>query len=596
MKNLKDEATTYFVATTALEDFWDKSKPIIFLGEWCMRHSRKEGWENLDHKVVTNMWEDVNKHREAFYYILDLYERVLDSLGNSLNTLHGVNYSNRYWRILLGPWLYHYLSSTYDRFLSIKMIMTDYGQFETMGLKEESFFVPEDTIEFISLINDDPYNLQFYTKIMTFFNIKFEKKYLDITPEQIGYSGPITLKKKFSDKINEVLKSIVRLVSNKNSILMTLSNFRRNNILKMTIGSCGKILPFEFNNSKKIGFMPVNQESRLVVKNFFNINSNNEFEIFLSTVIANDIPKCFIEGYNEIKRGVEKNYPLNIKALFTVYGWYFDETFKQWAGMLTERGVHLLGAQHGGNYGVEEFFFFDRHETKISDRFYSWGWDRFTNTANIVPMPAPKLVDRNKIEAHNNFEGILYTTTSITRYLVRFQEPKSFSDNYENWQKRFVCTISSNIRERIRIRLHGEMFGRDYDMKWKELKYGHLIESYDSISFLESMTQCRIYVCDHLSTTFLEALSANKPTILFWDPEMFVLNSEAEVDYSELRRMGILYYTPEEAAVAINRIYPNVEEWWNDNERQEVIINFCKKYVLVSDSALNQWLRELKKI
>ena len=38
-----------FLATTALQDFWDRERDEIqFLGTWCMLYDRKDNWENLN--------------------------------------------------------------------------------------------------------------------------------------------------------------------------------------------------------------------------------------------------------------------------------------------------------------------------------------------------------------------------------------------------------------------------------------------------------------------------------------------------------------------------------------------------------------------
>jgi putative transferase (TIGR04331 family) len=40
-------------------------------------------------------------------------------LSRELNRVNGVNHSQRYWRIIIGPWLYFFIGIFYDRFLSI---------------------------------------------------------------------------------------------------------------------------------------------------------------------------------------------------------------------------------------------------------------------------------------------------------------------------------------------------------------------------------------------------------------------------------------------------------------------------------------------
>jgi len=78
-----------------------------------------------------------------------------------------------------------------------------------------------------------------------------------------------------------------------------------------------------------------------------------------------------------------------------------------------------------------------------------------------------------------------------------------------------------------------------------------------------SLENCRLYVCDHLSTTFAEALAANKPTVLFCNPETNRLRLDAQPYFDLLRNSGILFDTPETAASAVAAVYGDVEAWWN---------------------------------
>ena len=46
------------------------------------------------------------------------YEKYLANLSEKLNQIHGVNYTERYWRIIIGIWL-RAIDALYDRYLSI---------------------------------------------------------------------------------------------------------------------------------------------------------------------------------------------------------------------------------------------------------------------------------------------------------------------------------------------------------------------------------------------------------------------------------------------------------------------------------------------
>ena len=137
----------YFLATTALEKFWDTTKPIIFLGEWCRLYERRQFWQNIEHKLMTAPYQSQKDAEEAFFFVNKVYEHVLPILASALNDIHGVNYTVRAWRILIGPWLQYYLSAIYDRYTHIKQAIALYPNFTTITLAPNLFVVPQDTLE-----------------------------------------------------------------------------------------------------------------------------------------------------------------------------------------------------------------------------------------------------------------------------------------------------------------------------------------------------------------------------------------------------------------------------------------------------------------
>ena len=105
--------------TTADERTWELDTPVLFLGEWCRIYSRRQIWENISAEVVPYHWDDRDKLKHDFDYIQQLCEELLFELTDQLNSLHGVNYSPRYWHIQLGTWLHVFVSILFDRWSMI---------------------------------------------------------------------------------------------------------------------------------------------------------------------------------------------------------------------------------------------------------------------------------------------------------------------------------------------------------------------------------------------------------------------------------------------------------------------------------------------
>ena len=166
----------YFLATTALEEFWDTSQRLLFLGHWCCRYSRKGRWQAPENRVMPSPWDDPDRFRQAYDYLNEVYERALTCLTGTMNDIHRTRHSERYWRILLGPWLLHYLQVLYDRYISLVEAFKKYPDLTTMGLSKECFVTPRDTRECIDLLLEDHYNLQIITRILKKLGKAFPQK------------------------------------------------------------------------------------------------------------------------------------------------------------------------------------------------------------------------------------------------------------------------------------------------------------------------------------------------------------------------------------------------------------------------------------
>lgn len=574
-----------FLATTALEEFWDTSMPILFLGEWCRRYSRRLFWEPIDGLVLSGPWKNKHKLFHAYNYVNKLYEILLDSLTEKLNEIHGTSYSKRYWRIVIGPWLSWFTSVLFDRYSLIKKASEDYPDFYTIGLSERSYAIPLDTADFINKVCDDGYNLQLFSKILTFVGKDFSKKPYRI-PNTANNSSAMPLLKKIAIKLYKLLAPII----NTNAVYLKSSNFSRFVELKMFLSSKGKIVPI-MGEVDIFPFLSKNEEIRAEFREL--TLGNSEFEKLVQYILPDEIPQCFIEGFKKINEQTSY-YPKNVKAIFSSNCWYFDEVFKQWAANSAEQGTLLLGAPHGGNYSSVKYNKSFIHELSITDKYYSWGLDLSSCGKKVKPMPVPMLIGRRIKKYSKTPFSILYATSSDPRYLLQFPFTVEQRASYIEWQKRFIFTVNLEVRPKIRVRLRAQDFGWDFTERWKDWYPPVVLENIKEISFLESLKKCSLFICDTLSTTFMESLWLNKPTIAFWDPNNLELLCEAQPYFEQLRKAEILYNSPEEAAEKLNSInYNNLSEWWFNSSVQEARKIFCRKFAMSSQDNIKLWVTEL---
>lgn len=586
-----DGNTNVFLATTALEEFWDTSKHIVFLGEWCLLYSRRSFWKSLNNQLLGSPFDDSETAHAAYHYVNGIYERILPLIGDVLNTIHGTCYSQRYWRIIIGPWLLFYLPVIYDRYSHLRYALDQYPDCTTIVLSESSFITPSDALDFVSLVNDDTFNLQVYTKLLATLGKNFPCKVVQMAQNPLHRKDTgVSWKRKALGYLAGIYARSCAKASQ--SIFFRSSYFSRASEFHLLIRNIGKIFPILpplFEQS----WPPCNNDIR---KNLPKIEiGHSEFEQCLSAILFSDMPRCFVEGFCHINRKAQNIYPKIPKAIFSSNGWYLEEVFKHWAAISAENGTLLMGTPHGGSYGGEANMLDENHETAIVDRYYSWGWERTDCVAEVIPFPATKLVGRKKIGASNRETGILWVTTSMARYLRLFPHVPKYFCEYLSWQPRFAETLSEEIMASIRVRPHFADYGWDIIQRLEECIPGVSIET-RNVPFQESLVNCRLYVCDHFSTTFAEALAANKPTVLFWNPRTNKLRPDAQPYYDLLRKNGILFDTPECAGAAVNQIYDDVETWWNDPERQNAVKIFCERFARNSPDAIELWVAEFKRI
>ncbi len=582
-----------FLATTAIEDFWDTSQHIIFLGGWCKRYSRKIFWQDIASETMPSYFEDEKSH-EAYCYLNILYERLLSVLSGQMNKIHGTNFSVRYWRIILGSWLISYIHVMYDRYKNLEHFLKLYPDFTSICLDKECFIIPKDTIHFACHVRNDDYNLQLYSSMLSVLGYKFPTKKLSVSLPDVGM---YFLGKK--ESIKNILKYLYEIINrifyNGEQVFLRNTYFSYLSLIKLFFKTKGAIRPCIYGYQNLPDF-PVDYKARSILTkcNF----GENEFEKALISLIPFDMPKNMVEGFSLLREKVKNEFIAEPKVIMSSISWWFDNTFQVWAAESAEKGAMLLGVQHGGNYGIAKDLFQEDIELNIVDKFYSWGWKRSDSYAKVIPMPAPKLVELKKKSSKKSNE-VLYVLASYPRYLCQFPWSTGYWENYFFNQTLFISHLSELIMSGLRVRPYREDSGWDVKDRIKELFPKIRIEGWD-IPFSASLSNCSVYICDHplQSTTFIESLVNNKPTVLFYNPA-FAANKfrdEAADLFSQLKSNSIIFDDPISAAEHLNSVYGSIDIWWNEPKRQEAVRNFLYRFGRTSPTWLQDWSQEISNV
>ena len=162
------------------------------LGHWCC-HYKQNSKRFFDDKILSHPWDKFATFQKDYKEIQKIYEASLLTMQEILNELFNKNYSLRYWRILIGPWLNAIISIYYEKKLLInKSKKIKKAKIIRFKFKREDY-IPNSTQDFIARTSSDEWNYYFFLDILqNSLNEKFKFKEINL------FLKPDNKKKKYT--------------------------------------------------------------------------------------------------------------------------------------------------------------------------------------------------------------------------------------------------------------------------------------------------------------------------------------------------------------------------------------------------------------
>ena len=580
-----------FLATTAISEFWDKSSDILFLGEWCLRYDRRNEWEGLSYEVLPYPWTDRDEKHRAYSYCSHVYEVILPDLAAYCNRLHGVSFSLRYWRIVIGEWLWRYIQIIYDRYICIRMSLESAKDLTTILLSEDSYQYATDNLEFVkgcasfSDMGLGIYNLQIYSQILRILGFKSPSK--SYVHPQIPNSEIAKEVYNFKSTGKEVSSLLIDLLFKlpPEVQVVFVGNFKigRKYLLKLSLKNLLKYR--ELNIKDVVQELSPDRNTR---KDFCEMRSEDSFHNICLKMMEYCFPMMFVEGFKQSRekaQGYIRNVP---DIILSPVSWRFNTSTAIYIAECVEKGAKLIGVQHGGGYGLYKMDSLLDHELEAVDRFISWGWT--DNNKKIIPLPAFNSNEKVRKYTVDKEDIILFVSNSHKLYLTGFQSsPVSTTfENYLSWQKKFVLSLKEEVRNIFLFRLYPKEYGFFKKLRLQDTVKGLKYDNFKT-SFIERAKKSRLVVIDNNQTTFLEAIALNIPTVIFWDMNLWEIRSSAKRFFDDLKEVKVFHDSPESAADFINENYMDIDKWWESKKVQHVVNEFRYTYARTSKNLTNDW-------
>jgi putative transferase (TIGR04331 family) len=571
--------------TSALKETWpSEDVPVIFLGEWCKIYDDKILWQDRDYIVAPYHWDDREKLHEDFDYLNQVYESLLVSLAEKLNEIHETHYSNRYWRILIGQWLSYFIQILFDRWSVVDQVTKHYSISEVFIIKRQNEnLVPDDITAFMKLIVDDEWNEMICGKVILSqinkLNIslinrrKFRPSKAEHLPKQ-----PIFSKEKLKKIGKKFLYSASKFPSYTNNHFIFNSYLHPINYMKLNF-KLGQIpVLWAHQHVDTIAF-----DNNLRNNLAFERQGDDQFTSFVCAMIFDNIPKAFLEGFKSLREKTQKlKWPKNPKSISTAVAWNSDTMFCFYAAEKVEQGSKFFVLQHGGNYGIAKFNSNESHQIEISDKFLTWGWGDnhsklkpvgYFKTSLLKPKPQP---NGSALLIQLSLPKQSYTLYSCPISLCQWLE-------YMDQQFEFVNKLPATIRNSLNIRCSPNDYGGNQKNRWED---NNQVLRDNTISFMADLRQSRLAISTYNSTTFIETLTLNFPTIIFWNPKHWELRPSTYGLFDELKSANIFHETPECAAKHASFIWDDINDWWFSREVQSARESFCNQFAATPSDAI----------
>jgi putative transferase (TIGR04331 family) len=572
---------------------WKFDQPVLFLGRWCLREHDRNLWENMDALIAVPTGATSNDRYLMLEEARNIESKLFPRFTRILNEFHGLNYDERYWKIVLGHWFRETIDLLINR---IQTIEKCFNEFEISGMAIYEFLTPISPgatySDAVSKTNDDNWNAQVFNKIIELLGIEvIQDKVLKYEIKPISAKSEIALKTDFRKQTKEYIYYFCRRVASKlaresdavivNSYLPLEKEF----LLNISLGQFPqwRLTP---------RFEPIrefNVDIRMALGQKLKLSDNTKMEEIVTSLLFDLIPVCYLEGFYELSQVSElADWPRKPRFIFSSNNFVYDEVFKVWTANKVFQGIPYFAGQHGNDYGVNRYLQ-QTIEEETSDRFLTWGWKRGLEQHT----PAFLFKNISNPKRKNKKKPGLILIEGILGFRINVWDQSDQFEKYMREQFRFVLCLESCIRQELTVRLHtahNQMLGEE-DLRWQNFDRTIKVDS-GSIPIRDLWQENRIIVHSYDSTGLLETLEANIPTIAFWQNRLDHLVDEAIPYYNLLIGAGIVHLTPESAAIKINEVWDDVEKWWKSSQVQRAREIFCSQYARTSKRPI----RDLKKI
>lgn len=553
----------------------DISIHYINAGAWT-----KAPWqEKASNSTLEHYTSHVNEMEEICSYTQDYADRILkhwvDNDSKSSTDFKSYN-------ILFRFWLVAFISVVYDRYKNVLNATSKCRDTPFLLAGSNSVFEkrPKSTSAYMQLIKTDQYNNVIYEDIIRYFKLEY------VIVENVLKPAALVSRNTNRSIVVRLIIAISKLllkITPQKVVLYRPYVGKRDSILCQLL-----LLQFPmFYDSVEIQGRDNGKKFQL--KNDLETIAKSEFEKLFANLLPQYVPQSLLTRSEEFINDFKSIcLPSKPKLILTANSLEEDDLFKHYASLMHRRGAKIVVQQHGGLYGQGRFVYNESNEISISDKFISWGW-RKNDEKNDIALGLKSIRIHKRVSdeilvvlsgGSRFYNGHL--SAPVGHYFVRYLEK----------QIELINLLQRSKRLRVRVRHYVE------DNDWfveERVRVGceeSVRFSERSIPFDMDVSSSKLVIHGWCSTSYLQTMSMNIPTLIYFDPEVFDFRESAQRDFNDLEPVGIYYRDPSSLVNFLNEL-PDISSWWNSSETQKMRETHLKMYCAAdwSPFQLTKYLR-----
>lgn len=615
----RDKDKTPTLITVAQRIDVAKLKGHLLLGSWCLENEHL--FESEQYQICEYPFADAQDTMEHVDKINTEYKRLLQLLSEYLTCEYGLIFGPRGWEILLGPWLRKAVEIVYERHVCLRAAVSSHevNTIDTLPFLQGSL-VTLDTADLSDLGKTDFWNLKLYSRIAELDPVlshlivsdqhKVVKHSYEHLPQTQRSREPQTLSTKVKYINTMLLKlglcSFALVFKNhflrntRHLILASYLSKKTAFILNLWLNkTIWPVYHHSWSKTKELQSTSLDWPVRERLKQLLLSNRNqSEFSNITSQLIPELMPMVYIENIRQMYSNVDdynSHFPENVETVLMSVEFYKDELLKFWLAR-KENSLKIFINQHGGEYFTGLYSGFLDTELSISDLYLACG--RHQSDVNTKIKPFGVNFSSSKIRNKNSNGTILILVRPFNRYATSMNSSTSSLSTY---LKKYLLDITTAVNnfsaqtsEKVVIRCHPK--DKSYPDYWN---LGEALQrllpsttfSSEHTTLSQELENSKLVICTYNGTPFLQMLSLDMPVLLLLDEQNEPIRDSAKPIFKELAKAKVLHNSAKNLAKHVNKIYPNVEQWYGTKLVTGAIKDASDQFALRRPTTFRDYLR-----